>query len=130
MGMDAYDHRAENLWREAYKNDPCFSYDDTPLSNKVISFFIKRKANEPEINLTNSCALREEVCYNYEYQVDVSWVDSNLKRVLRNKKKFYGDVDLYKYVVLTDYVKQCKDGGYKRCILSWQEMSILKPKKK
>lgn len=58
--MDQYDHRAEHLWREAFKDDTAFNYDDTTLSSKVISYFVERETNEPEVNLLNS----KEIFYN------------------------------------------------------------------
>ena len=127
MSMEQYDHRAEHLWKEAFTNDPAFSYDDTPISKKVISYFVKRKANETEVNLVDDKEIVEKTL-DYDLMVNVKWLDFHLKRVLKGKRKFYGDSDLYKYVVLQNYVDQCKKGKYTKCILSWQEMSLLKPK--
>ena len=129
MSMEQYDHRAEHLWKEAFTNDPAFSYDDTPISKKVISYFVKRKANEPEVNLVDDKEIVEKTL-DYDLMVNVKWLDFNLKRVLRYKKKWYGDADIYKYVVLVDYVDQCKKGKYTKCIISKQEYMLVKPQPK
>ena len=129
MSMESYEERRETGWKTFYGGDPTFEHGESPAA-KVISYFCKRKTNEPEVNLTNNLLLPEEPCYDYEYQVEVVWMEFHLKRVLRGKKKFYGNADLYKYVVLQDYVTQCKLGGYKKALISWQELALLKPRAK
>lgn len=124
--MDRYDLRKDEGWRAFYKNDPAFEHGESTTA-KVTSFFCKRRSNEPEVTIPKEYIEKE---VDYEYQVNVEWVSYHLKRVLKNKKKFYGNEDLYQYIVLTDYVKQCEDGRYKQCIISWQELYLLKPKSK
>lgn len=126
MGMESYEERREIGWKTFYGGDPAFEHGESPAA-KVISYFCKRKTNEPEVNLVDDKEMVEETL-DYDLMVNVKWLDFHLKRVLKGKRKFYGDSDLYKYVVLQNYVDQCKKGKYTKCILSWQEMSLLKPK--
>ena len=127
MSMLQYEDRRENLWRDAYKGDPAFPYDDTPIA-KVTNFFCKRKPNDPEINLTNEKKVDKDL--DFDLELNVEWVDYNLNRTLQYKRKWYGDKDIYQFVALVNYIEQCKGGGYKRCILSKQEYMMIKPNKK
>lgn len=121
--MDCYDHRKANLWKEAYKNDPTFSYDNTPTA-KVISFFSKRKANDPEINLTKEYIEKE---VDFDIIVNVQWVQHHLDRKITYTRKWY-DYNIYLLGGLQLYMDQCELGGYNKCLLSKAEYMAIKPK--
>lgn len=125
MSMAKYEDRRENLWKEAYKNDPAFEHGDSPAA-KVISFFCKRRANEPEVDITKQTIKSVD----FSIVCDVEWVSFHLNRTLKYKRKWYGDVDIYKFVALQNYVDQCTDGNFSKCLLSKQEYMSIKPKKK
>ena len=126
--MESYEERRETGWKTFYGSDPTFEHGESPAA-KVISYFVKRKANEPEVNLVDDKEILEKTL-DYDLMVNVKWLDFNLKRVLRYKKKWYGDNDIYKYVVLVNYVDQCKKGKYTKCIISKQEYMMIKPQPK
>lgn len=119
-----YEYRRDNLWKEAYRNDPAFSYDDTPIAD-VVSFFCKR-GKGVEVDITK----QTEKVIDFNIVVDVSWLEFHLDRTLRYKKKWYGDQDIYKFVVLQNYVDQCTNGDFSKCLLSKQEWASICPKKK
>jgi hypothetical protein len=126
--MESYEERRETGWKTFYGGDPAFVHGESPAA-KVISYFVKRKPNEPEVNLVDDKEIVEKGV-DYDLMVNVKWLDFNLKRVLRYKKKWYGDTDIYKYVVLVNYVDQCKKGKYTKCIISKQEYMLVKPQPK
>lgn len=123
--MLTYEERRNNLWKDAYKDDPAFEAGNTPVA-KVINFFCKRKSNEPEVDITTTT----EKVIDFDIITEVHWVKFHLDRTLKYKRKWYGEQDLYKFVALQDYINQCESGGYSKCLLSKQEWAMIVPKKK
>lgn len=122
--MEKYRLIEEEGWRLLYKDCPEFPAGETPVA-KVISFFTKSSPKKKD----EVVETRPPPDINYDKVRYVKDVDDALTKALNRKKKFYGDQDLYKYIALQDYVNQCKRGGYDKCILSWQEISMITPKK-
>lgn len=122
----SYEKRRTELWRDAYKNAKEFEYDNYPTA-KVVSFFCERKPSDPEIDITKHTPQKE---VDYDRVVDVSWFKERLNKTLQYKKKWYGDVDIYNFVVLQCYLDQCINGGYTKAVLSTRELAMLLPKKK
>lgn len=129
--IESYEERRSHLWKDAYKNAKEFSYDNTPTA-KVISFFCPRKDSDPEINLNVKEGLQSENNDDtiYDKVVNLSWAIERLNKTLQYKRKFYGDKDIYSFVALQNYLDQCKAGGYTKCLLSWQEVYMIKEKAK
>ncbi len=125
--MQEYEIRREDGWKDFYGKDPAFEHGQSPTAN-VTSFFCKRRSNEPVI--TGKVAEIVEESVDFDTMVNVKWVEFHLNRVLKSKRTWYGDEDIYQFVVLVDYLKQCKEGNYRSCLLSWQEMYLLKPRVK
>lgn len=123
--MKDYDNRVEVGWRTFYGDDPAFEHGQSPAA-KVISFFCKRRSNEPEVDIT------KQTIKSIDYSIicDVEWVEFHLNRTLKYKRKWYGDKDIYNFVALQNYVDQCTDGNFSKCLLSKQEYMSIKPKKK
>lgn len=126
--MISYENRRDQLWKDAYKNAIEFEHGDSPKAN-VVSFFCKRKENDPEINLKGG--LQSENPYDsitFDRLNDVSFLEERLNHVLRYTKK-WNNYNTYLCIALQEYLKQCKDGGFSKCILSVQELALLLPKK-
>jgi len=124
MSMDNYEKFREVGWK-CYFDDPAFEYGDTPIA-KVHSFFCKRRANEPEVDITKQTVKSVD----FDIVCDVEWCRFHLDRTLRYKKKWYGNQDIYKFVALQDYISQCENGNFSKCLLSKQEYMSIKPNKK
>lgn len=123
--MEKYNFIKEEGWKLLWRDFPEFQHGEAPIA-KVISFFTK--ASPKKKDEVVEIKPPPEVSYDkVRYVIDV---DQALTKTLNRKKKFYGDQDLYKYIALQDYVNQCKMGGYDKCILSWQEISMITPKTK
>lgn len=123
--MDQYDDRAENLWKDAYKDDPAFAHGEAPAA-KVISFFCKRKPNDPEVN-TSKQTIKS---VDFDILCNIGWCRFHLDRTLKYKRKWYGEQDIYKFVALQDYISQCENGNFSKCLLSKQEFASIAPKRK
>lgn len=129
MSMEKYEHIREEGWKLLWKNDRAFEHGEAPTA-KVISFFCKRKHGEVEVCLNKD--LRPVDPYakiHFDKMCEVSWLENRLNHVLRYTKS-WNDYNIYQCGVLQEYLKQCTDGGYTKCILSNQEMAMLLPKKK
>ena len=120
--MVQYESVRENGWRLLYKNDPAFEYNDIPVA-KVISFFLKRRSNEAEVDLTK----QTKILVDFEIKFDVSWLHHHLDHTIKYKRK-WNDYNLALLGNLQHYLNQCVDGGYKKCILSKQEYMQIKAK--
>lgn len=118
--MKKYEEFRGNGWK-CYNDDPCFN-GEAPAA-KVISYFTKGNVYKPaqEKNV--------EKPLDYDMICNVEWVQQRLKKTLQYKRTWYGDNDIYKFAALQNYVDQCISGGYNKCILSWQEVYMIKEKK-
>jgi hypothetical protein len=125
MGMKDYDHRAEVGWKTFYGQDPAFNHGEAPTA-KVISFFCKRRSDEPEVVLTYT----PPESIDFDKIVDLKWARERLNKTLQYKKKWFGDDDIYKFVVLQNYLDECFQGNFNKCLLSWQELYMISPKVK
>lgn len=124
--MKRYERTREEGWRLHYGNDPHFKAGEAPTAD-VISYFVKRKPNEPEVSVKSTFV---EKVFDYDRTVDVSWLKDRFNKTLQYKRTWYGDKDIYNFVVLQNYLDQCESGGYTRCIISNKEMAMLLPNKK
>jgi hypothetical protein len=125
--MKQYELIREDGWKLLYKNDPAFPYGgDYPLA-KVHSYFVKRGNNEVEVDVSKSTPATTPV---FDRLVSVAWVEANLNHKLKYKRKWYGDQDIYNFVVLQNYIDQCKSGNYEKCLLSSRELAMILPNKK
>lgn len=124
--MKRYEHVREEGWKLLYRDDPAFERGEAPTAD-VISYFVKRAAHEPEVSIKSTFI---EKVFDYDRNVDVSWLKERLNKTLRYKRTWYGDKDIYNFVVLQNYLDQCEQGGYTRCIISSKEMAMLLPKQK
>ncbi len=124
MSMVNYEVRREDGWKDMYKNDIAFDHGESPTAS-VVSFFCKRRSDEPEVVLTYT---PEPVEFNK--LVELRWARGRLSKTLQYKKKWFGDDDIYKFVALQSYLDECFNGGFKKCLLSWQELYMITPKVK
>ena len=122
--MKDYDNRAEVGWKTFYGADPAFEHGESPAA-KVISFFCKRRANEPEVDITKQTVKSVD----FDIVCDVEWVDHHLEHKLKYNRK-WTDYNIYLLGNLYLYLQQALDGGYGKMILSKQEYMSIKPKKK
>ncbi len=113
-----YEEKHEKLRKDLWSPD-----DEHPV--RVVSFFCKRKSNEPEI--TGKVFKAHET--QFELVCDVSKVIALLNAKMRYKRS-WKEHEVYDYGVLLDYLTYCQDGGYKKCLLSKKEWAILQPNKK
>ena len=124
--MEKYRFIEEEGWKLLWRDCPEYKHGEAPIA-KVISFFTK---SSPKKIGDVDQVIKPPPEINYDKVRYVRDVDDALTKTLNRKKKFYGDQDLYKYIALQDYVNQCKMGGYDKCLLSWQEISMITPKTK
>lgn len=123
MSMLGYEERRDHGWRTLYSNDPAFIHGESPTA-KVISYFCKRKTNDPEINITK----QTEKVIDFTITMDVSWVQFHTERTLKYKRK-WNPYEEYKFIALINYLDQCISGGYKKCLISKQEYASIRPNK-
>ncbi len=124
MSMQHYEERrGENEGWKIFNNDIHFPHGESPTA-KMISFFKKRRSNEPVIDLTK----QTKKIIDFSIMKDVSWLAYHLDRKLKYTRK-WNDYSLAMAGNLQMYVDQCNAGRYKKCILSKQEWAFLQPKK-
>lgn len=122
--MKGYESRRENLWKDAYKNDPAFSQEESPIAS-VINFFCKRREGDPEVDLSKSTP--KEI--NYEIVIDTEYLRVRLDHTIRYKKK-WNDHTIYTLGALQEYLDMCMIGGYKKCIISKLEFASIAENKR
>jgi hypothetical protein len=125
--VEKYEYFREEGWK-CYFNDIAFPNGDAPPA-KVISYFIKsdRGKSLAEGVSEENTLKREDI--TFDKVCSLEWATERLNRTLQYKRKWYGDKDIYNFAVLQNYLDQCKLGGYSKCLLSWQEVYMIKDKK-
>lgn len=113
-----YENFRENGWR-CYHNDPAFPHDDTPNA-QVISYFTQGEVYKQNLSSKQDITFDKVCC--------VKWARQRLNKTLQYKRTWYGDDDVYKFAALENYIDQCEKGGYTKCLLSWQEVYMIKEK--
>lgn len=111
--MESYEKYREHGWK---------SYED---GANVISFFCKRESNQPEISGIEFKPPQTD----FKHLFNLSEAITLLEYKMRYKRE-YSDYETTLYLGMWDYLQQCKDGGYKKCLLSGKELSILLEVKK
>jgi hypothetical protein len=123
MSMAQYEERRENLWKEAYKNDPAFYHGESPAAS-VISFFCKRRESDPIVDITK-CTPK---VVDYEIVVDIEYLRARLNHTIKYKKK-WNDHTIYTLGALQEYLDMCDAGNYKKGIISKTEFASIAGKK-
>lgn len=108
MSMERYENFRENGWK---------SYED---GANVISFFVKRESNQPAIS---GIEFKPPETH-FKHVFSVSGAITLLEYKMRYKRNYKAwEVDVYSG--LWNYLEQCRDGDYKKCLLSGKELNIL-----
>jgi len=125
--MKRYENFREN-GKRCYFADPIFE-GNAPVA-KVISYFVKKSSSKTQQETPSEDKTVKVDDYTYNQKCCLKWARERLKKTLQYKRKWYGDQDIYKFVALQNYLDQCEAGGYSKCLLSWQEVYMIKEKKK
>lgn len=125
MSMEQYEERRKTLYKTAFSTDPVFEYGNYPFSSKVISFFSKRRSDDPVIDVTK-CTPK---VVNYEILVDTEYLRDRLNHTIKFKKK-WTEYTIYTLSALQEYLDMCDAGGYKKCILSKAEFATIADNKR
>lgn len=127
MSMSKYELIREDGWKLLWRDDKAFEHGEAPIAKPVISYFCKRRESDPVVNITKQSLPKEIV---YDRVVELSWAEDRLNKTLQYKRKWYGDQDIYQFVVLCDYLQQAKSNGNTKVLLSSRELATLLPNKK
>lgn len=124
-----YEEKAKALWGLMKQGEP------EEYKPNVISYFVKRNPNEPEI--TGKIKLTPET--HYDKVVSTEWAIKAMQDLLFTKKKTKGrritlrkaaeqlkPWEEYNYLALIEYLREAHSGGFKKVLLSWQELKLLK----
>ena len=128
MCNQRYEDKAKKLYGLMKRDEP---EEYQPL---VISYFVKRNSNEPEIK----GIVKQLTPVNYDIIVDTKWVMEKIQDILFTKRVTKGrritlrkDVEtlkpyqVYNLSSLCHYARQAHSEGCKSMILSWQEKKML-----